>query len=82
MGGFGTVAEDGYGVSYIIVGEDDGKITYLYLAIISWCVFSAVNFSIHSKRKCLETDSRKFGDALLKAFEDMKALYSEELELK
>ena len=28
MGGFGTVVDDGYGVSYIIVGEDDGKIKF------------------------------------------------------
>lgn len=25
LGGFGTVVDSGYGVSYIIVGEDDGK---------------------------------------------------------
>lgn len=56
-GGFGAVTDDGYGVSYIVVGEDD------------------VNFSIHSKRSCPKTDSRKFGAAIKQAMWDMRALY-------
>ena len=28
LGGFGTVADEGYGVSYIVVGEDEGKSWY------------------------------------------------------
>ncbi len=40
-----------------------------------FCVLLAVNFSIHSKHSCPETDSKKFAEALLKAFEDMKDLY-------
>ena len=30
LGGFGTVSDEGYGVSYIVVGEDEGE-SYIYI---------------------------------------------------
>ena len=31
LGGFGAVCDEGYGISYIVVGEDQGM--YLYILI-------------------------------------------------
>ena len=46
------------------------------LVMIHYFSVLTVNFSIHSKRSCPDTDSRKLGDAILKAFDDMRALYN------
>jgi carnitine O-palmitoyltransferase 1 len=56
-GGFGPVADDGYGVSYIIAGEN------------------VVFFHISSKKSCPITDSRKFGQSISLALNDMRQLF-------
>ncbi|CAF1112622.1 unnamed protein product [Rotaria sordida] len=59
-GGFGPVAADGYGVSYIIATED------------------LIYFHISSNRSAPETDSKRFGQRIRQAMEDMRALFDEE----
>ena len=89
-GGFGTVTEDGYGVSYIVANEDIGKLvvhrnwSVLGDAKITFRVrlslHCAVNFSVHSRRSCPSTDSTAFGNAICKAMDDLKELYQKELQ--
>eukprot|EP00128_Syssomonas_multiformis_P014332 Colp12_sorted_trinity150504_noHs@14456 len=55
-GGFGPVADDGYGVSYMLAGEN------------------RVFFHVSSKRSATNTDSTRFGQRLVQAMEDMRAL--------
>ena len=71
------MCEEGYGISYIVVGEDEG-VAYCRLSIniIIIVVLPPVNYSIHSKRSCEETSSEMFSQCLLKTLEDMKALYN------
>ncbi|XP_064617738.1 carnitine O-palmitoyltransferase 1, liver isoform-like isoform X2 [Liolophura sinensis] len=57
-GGFGPVADDGYGVSYIIAGED--------------CIM----FHVSCKNSCSTTNSKKFGDRIVKAMNDIKNLFN------
>ncbi|CAF3361547.1 unnamed protein product [Rotaria sp. Silwood1] len=59
-GGFGPVAADGYGVSYIIATED------------------LIYFHVSSNRSSPETDSKRFGQRIRQAMEDMRALFDEE----
>ncbi|PAA56633.1 hypothetical protein BOX15_Mlig029955g1 [Macrostomum lignano] len=56
-GGFGPVSEDGYGVSYIIAGED------------------TIFFHISSRVSCDLTNSRRFGDQICRALQDLKNLF-------
>lgn len=59
-GGFGPVADIGYGVSYMIAGED------------------AIYFHISSKKSCEATNSRKFGEEVVKCLEEMGELFQKE----
>ncbi|CAF0926282.1 unnamed protein product [Adineta steineri] len=56
-GGFGPVAADGYGVSYIITSED------------------LIFFHISSTKSSPETDSRRFGQRIYQAMQDMRDLF-------
>jgi len=56
-GGFGPVAADGYGVSYIIAAED------------------LIFFHISSNKSSSGTDSKRFGQRIRQAMEDMRALF-------
>ncbi|CAF3493767.1 unnamed protein product [Rotaria socialis] len=55
-GGFGPVAADGYGVSYIIASED------------------LIFFHISSNKSSSETDSKRFGQRIRQAMQDMRTL--------
>jgi carnitine O-palmitoyltransferase 1 len=56
-GGFGPVAADGYGVSYIIASED------------------LIFFHISSNKSAPETDSKRFGQRIYQAMQDMRDLF-------
>ncbi|XP_044285560.1 carnitine O-palmitoyltransferase 1, muscle isoform isoform X2 [Varanus komodoensis] len=57
-GGFGPVADDGYGVSYIIAGEN------------------LITFHVSSKFSSSETDSKRFGQSIRQAMQDIAALFA------
>ena len=79
IGGFGCVCDDGYGISYMVVGEDIGMYTSVRNGFgkkdLILVQFFAVNFSVHSKRSCPTTSTDEMCDAICKAFDDMKALF-------
>ena len=86
-GGFGTVTDTGYGVSYIVVGEDTGKviatqfynwILQMFYNVNEFCPF-LVFYSIHCKKSCPTTSSTDLGNAIITAFDDMRELYAVEL---
>ncbi|XP_033740460.1 carnitine O-palmitoyltransferase 1, liver isoform-like isoform X1 [Pecten maximus] len=56
-GGFGPVADDGYGVSYIVAGED------------------VIFFHVSCKVSCPTTDSKKFGNSINQAMQDIKSMF-------
>ena len=74
MGGFGTVADNGYGISYIVRGEDHGMYVFDKYSLLAIFLFS-VNFSVHSKKSCSATDSTCMLEELRRAFTDMRKLY-------
>ena len=76
-GGFGTVTDNGYGISYL-VKEDKGRLVSMERGSK---FFHSVSFSIECKHSCPETDSRKMADAINQSLEDMKELYCHELKL-
>jgi len=70
------VTETGYGISYIIRGEDNGKITLSQLMYKHVAICIVVNFSIHSKKSCPSTDSTHMLEQIKKAMNEMKELYN------
>lgn len=89
-GGFGPVADDGYGVSYIIAGENliffhvsskksspETVRHYIYIKLWNFKCFSPGTHIYNYNFVCVFLqDSTRFSGNILKAMEDMRLLFA------
>ena len=83
-GGFGPTADDGYGVGYCVLGDEQSKWSLLSLnCLVSLLVTRvscgsclSVNFQISSWSRCIERNSVRFGQHIIDAFEQVKQLFA------
>lgn len=85
-GGFGPVADDGYGVSYIIAGED---LIFFHISAKNSCAttvrlyYISIQYNPASVIKCTFVyfqDVHRFADNICKALSDIRSMFEQHMK--